>query len=527
MLLSACAIGALPPGTAPSAEHNYVAVPETDTIIAPSRPLSEEELYTLNQDAVARAYSLSPDPQALLKFKQIQAQASAMSPQATKQLQAKLNSQTQTNPGYTYLYCYANAWVTKDGKKYPLTAQKGSSAAYASYHVNTWALNTSSWVTPDYVKVAVTYPSGSWLISTDRHLVYYTTESNLALLQDKCRASLNALAMEYLRQNYPREPLAELSIQDITVRGRNNALALDHQFLPFSATVGDNKIHTLVSFGDSLSDTEATSNLMFHIIPNRTTWFAGHFTNGLTWAEYAAQNLGIISYNEAWGGAGVNPQLVFNTIWWAQALSYIAGLYFPSIYQQNQFYTRLVENVAPRNPDETLYTLLIGGNDFINYNEASSMVLNRVAETVAYLINSNHAKNIVLLNLPNLSLAPVFSADKALIKPLVESKTAEYNADLLLLLAKLNQQYPAVKIRLFDSYKVFQQITAFPAIYGFSNSVDPCLVAPDSSYVWYTTMKADCDGYNYVFWDSLHPTTAIHKILGEEFSKFARQNYNF
>jgi phospholipase/lecithinase/hemolysin len=57
-------------------------------------------------------------------------------------------------------------------------------------------------------------------------------------------------------------------------------------------------------------------------------------------------------------------------------------------------------------------------------------------------------------------------------------------------------------------------MSANPAAFGFTNTTAPCLtgslgggaavcVAPD----------------NYLFWDSVHPTTAAHQVLGNAFAE--------
>ena len=507
---------AAPPSSGPGDVH--IAVPAADGLLSPDGPLSAGQVYSLKPEAVTQAFDQSQDasaPRALDKLRRAS--------QADRQLgrpAPRLDSREGAAQTYTYLYCYATAWLRDGGQRLRL----GSASAAGDY-LGAWA--TSG--TPDsYVQVPIEVPPQGSSSVLSSHLVYYTTRYTPAELDAMCRTSLLAQARQLQRAEYPHAR-GSVELSHVVARGRNNSLALDHPFLAQPASVGDGRIHTLVSLGDSLSDTDATSNMLYHYIPHRSTWFAGHFTNGWVWSEYAARDLGVQAYNEAWGGAGSQTQPVvdwFPGSTWFARVGY--GLRLPSIVLQTDLYGEHVATQFPRDPDETLYTLLIGGNDFIGYDEPTQTVLDAVAEAVGRLISVDGARNIVVMNLPDISTAPVLNGgSRSSIKARVQERLDAYDARLPALIAELVARYPQAHLTLFDTRGVFDSIVRNARAHGFIDTARSCLLDPSEMYASPAVMRAGCNGRNYVFWDGMHPTTVVHELLGKAFAEFARQHYNF
>ena len=514
VLLAGCNSGANSVNSSSSTagvEYDLVSVAEVDDIASSSGPLTAAQVYSIDPTAVDKTFAADPDADSQAELIAIHDSARKISVEEKEKLHAEFAAKALTPANYTYLYCYATAWLnTKDGARVSLNG-----ASQPNLHLSGFASNG---------KILIQEPTHPLLLPTTFGMVYFVKDP-ISSLQKNCKDSLTNLATSLLKRNYPSYSINDVTIDNVSIRGRNNALAFDHPLLPLNASIGDNKIHSMVSFGDSLSDTGATSNMLLHIIPQRNTWFAGHFSNGWTWAEYAANKANFIPYNQAWGAAGVNNQPVINLYPWTVSLSYAAGFIFPSIYEQNTYYNSYVEMNAPRNPDETIYTLLIGGNDFVNYNEDSQTVLDKVGSTLNYLVNINHAKNILVFNLPDLTVAPIFKVTKSAIKSQVAEKTQAYNSGLPAIISYYQAQYPNIKIKMFDTKGLFDRLLQSPTTYGFTNVQDTCLQNPDNNYVFATTRKAGCNGYNYMFWDNLHPTTAVHKVLGEAVADFVQNNY--
>ena len=501
--------GAAPP---PGADE-LVSVPATDGLSSPYGPLSAAQVYALDPGDVTQAFNASPDPAAA---EELAALAASDTPAP------RIDAAASSASAYTYLYCYGIGWLAQDGQRLPLASGPGD-----KFYLHDWARQTAANGASSYVKLPIVVPTASLSKPVNRHLVYYTTQYTPAQLSSICADSLRLDAQRLQAREYPGST-GSVEVDDVTARGRSNSLSSDHPLLPLNGTVGDGRIHTLVSLGDSLSDTDATSNMLFHILPNRSTWFAGHFTNGWVWSEYAAQDLGVLAYNEAWGAAGASPQSILRVFpganWIAQQG---VGYYFPSPDQQAELYDKRVARLFPRAADETLYSLLIGGNDFVSYDESVATVLQGVEDALVRLISFEGARNIVVLNLPDITVAPVFLGSKASIRPTVQARLDAYDAQLPDLLDTVRKTFPQVNLTLFDTRAVFDSILRDPKAAGFVNGVQSCLIDPSQSYSLTEKMRAGCNGYNYVFWDSLHPTTAVHAIIGNRFAAFVRAHYTF
>lgn len=505
---------------APDPVRLRLAVPALDSLRSPDGPLSPAQVYAARPEAVKKAVELSADPAAAQALAQWERSASPPARLDTPGGERGRGLSEAPSPSYTYLYCYATASVRRGERELPLNDGPGEGR-----YLGVWATHGDG---SGYVQVPIEVPPNGSSSVLSSHLVYYTTRYTPAELGQMCKASLLSRARELQQSQYPGAA-GSLELDHIVARGRNNSLSLDHPFLPGPAGVGDGRIHTMVSLGDSLSDTDATSNLLYHYVPHRATWFAGHFTNGWVWTEYAAHELGVQPYNEAWGGAGSQTQPVLD---WFPGSTWLArvgyGLRLPSIELQSQLYGEHVTSVLPRAPDETLYTLMIGGNDFIGYDETPETVLAAVGETVRKLITVDGAKNIVIMNLPDISAAPILNGgSRTAIRPRVQARLDAYDAQLPVLLARLVAQYPQAHLTLFDTRTAFDAVLKNPAAHGFIDAARSCLVDPSELYASPAPLRPDCSGRNYVFWDGLHPTTAVHEILGRAFARFARQNYNF
>ena len=378
-------------------------------------------------------------------------------------------------------------------------------------------------------KVKIREPKTSvW--DNNAHLVYYIDDSNWSheKILEQCKRTL---ANEFTQwQKWAKYKVnTSVQIDSVVAKARNNSAGYEHPLLDLRENSGNkNRFSTIVSFGDSLSDTDATYNFLQKVIPSTKTWYFGHFTNGWTWPEYAADTLGAMPYNEAWGGAGVNKQPLKNIFWEEYNVRQkLLGAYLPALNAEVDYYHQRVTEEAARNPDKTLYTFLIGGNDFVNYGETAHTVYFGIRTSVINLIQNNGGKNIVILNLPDVTSAPIFKTDKAKIKQEVYNKTLQLDQMLPQLVTELNGLYSSrgVHITLFDTKTLFNAVIADPKKYYINNATDACLIKPDTAYFFDSARRQDCDGWNYVFWDTLHPTTRIHQILGVEFANFVKQNY--
>ncbi|MCD5360727.1 SGNH/GDSL hydrolase family protein [Chromobacterium aquaticum] len=388
------------------------------------------------------------------------------------------NIELMSVPGpatYTYLRCY---YRTGGSATKPTTD-------YA------WALDPSS---GDYYRL-----NGYWWSSSalDWKNMYYTDVAQ-STLQSVCRGTLQKKGIQ-----------------------QNPAMvfAADNQ-LSFNYTVWTNDkagqgaaINKIVAFGDSLSDNQNVYNASMWTLPNRNSWFLGHFSNGQVWVEYLAGRLQLPVYNWAVGGAGVDTQ----------------KLVIPGVQQQVQSWKDYMKQARDYDPASTLFTMLIGGNDFVNYNNSVDKVISGQSQALTSLIDAG-ARNILVLNLPDVSRAPVFQFKSGATQ--VAAQVRDYNQRLNALAAQLRLKYGSgLNLRVFDSYALFNQVLGNPAQYQFSNTTQSCLdINADSgaNYLSAQNARANCvNPDSFVFWDTLHPTTRTHKVLADEVYGFLNGRAGF
>lgn len=253
--------------------------------------------------------------------------------------------------------------------------------------------------------------------------------------------------------------------------------------LPFEATAAS--FSQIYVFGDSLSDSgnafRATG------IPPSPPYFQGRLSNGPVWVEYLAEDLGLSpsqQTNYAFLGATTGST---NT-----TIPVLSGL-------QQQLDTFKATNTQA--DPNALYVVWAGANDYLGGGVTDpSVPVTNLSTTVSSLAGYG-AENILVANLPDLGNLPATNRDVQTAS-LLNTLTGAHNLGLSASLNSLSQTTDANIIPL-DVNFLFNRAIAAPAEFGFTNVTDACLLV-------------GCTNPNeYIFWDELHPTTGVHKILGE------------
>jgi len=178
---------------------------------------------------------------------------------------------------------------------------------------------------------------------------------------------------------------------------------------------------------------------------------------------------------------------------------------------------------------QKLNTLVIewtGANDMILVNEGPSRVAadKAVAARMANLksLIEMGYNNFLLLNLPNLSLAPRYKNGNT--RDDVNDVVIYFNTLLSEKILNIKNEYPNCSIDLYDVNSVFSLVAETPQEFGLdANKIDtPLTNAPK----FYTFSKEEEN--RYMFWDEVHPTEAMHKILSIKLSSaILALNYDF
>lgn len=302
-----------------------------------------------------------------------------------------------------------------------------------------------------------------------------------------------------------------------------NYFSYDYMIWTIDSANQNEKINKIVSFGDSVSDIQNMFNGTYWWLPTQYNYFIGRFSNGKNWLDYLSVELNLPLYDWAIGGAA--SQSVYH------------GLLPGVIYQVKSFidYTQNAPEYAKNyQPEHTLFTLLIGANDLISYGLSGDQIYENVLSALSNLIVNGGARNIMLVNLPDISRAPIFLFDSQQgNKEKVHAEVLRYNTrlehflvkDILKSLGGSASRIDAseLNIQMYDAFKLVNSFIDNHDYYGISNATNACLNLTADSVSNYTTQRLPSLGCatapnkadSYLFWDLLHPTTHTHKLLAD------------
>lgn len=285
----------------------------------------------------------------------------------------------------------------------------------------------------------------------------------------------------------------------------------------FQNAAADDEFSTLVVFGDSLSDPGnavvlsggATAVAPFTPIPS-LPYENGRFTNSKVWIERLAKKLDLKKGGKA---ALAKPGKHTNyAVGGAQAGG--AGPF--DLTGQ----VTLFQSDFSHAPSDGLYVLWFGGNDIraalMDPSNADAIVtagVMGVADNIAALYSAG-ARNFLIVNTPNLGVAPVVTSQGPEATAAAAFLSAAYNAGLADALDGLKLMLPEINILRFDAFGFLSEVVADPKAFGFKNIAAPCLT-------FFVEVDAVCEKpRKFLFWDGIHPTKRTHKILAKEVEDF-------
>lgn len=273
----------------------------------------------------------------------------------------------------------------------------------------------------------------------------------------------------------------------------------------------DHGFSTLFIFGDSLSDpgnafaiTGETAHPPFDPIPSAAYGVGGHhFSNGRTWVEVMAQEMGL---TEDAKPAFRDP--AFHNFAFAGART--TTIAAPGFDTQVQVYLSIHGCAAP---EDALFVVQFGGNDlrdavqaFASGQDPAPIVgaaVTALVQNIGILAQCG-AKHIMLANAPNLGAAPAIPAP---FKSQVAGLSNMYNQAVLQM---LNAYFPqGINFYHVDFFGFVSAASATPELFGFSDGSTPCLN-------FGVVEQAFCkDRDRYLFWDAIHPTKKAHQKIAD------------
>lgn len=289
---------------------------------------------------------------------------------------------------------------------------------------------------------------------------------------------------------------------------------------PLSAHAGLQALNQLFVFGDSLSDGGNYAGPGGPGTYPPPPYAATRYSNGPTAVEYLwqAYHPGDTSFkpsnyggtNYALGGAtsgssnfnAINPSTPPALQSWFDSQGGVAS-------QVSNFASSCNNCFAP---DESLFVVWAFPNDVFSNAvwglDAKSLItagVTNITNAIQVLIGEG-ATHFLIPNMPDLGNTPGFLGNTDL-----TDLTVAFNAALDEALNLLEKSMKQVEITPFDTFGTLNDVITNPDKYGMKNVTDQCVQH-------LTDPKNPCDPDTWLFWDSVHPTTAGHAILGAQFA---------
>lgn len=310
----------------------------------------------------------------------------------------------------------------------------------------------------------------------------------------------------------------------------------------------------LVAFGDSLTDQGNTINYLIDNLP-KELWVdavgyddnyynaayniydikaAGRWSSGPTWIEYfngllksggtsiapiaLGRNFGV-----GWTSSGTDYGPGTNFAWGGSTTD--AGytyIVFSNLQQQVADFISLTQDsksaLYQYDIGGALFSVWSGGNDAIYWVQGDRSISMEVATTTAAsniqaaittLYNAG-ARHFLMTNLPDLGQKPNYRGTDWGMD--ATAFVLSFNAKLEEVVLTLETTYADISIAFFDAYSKFNLLLDDPESFGFTNFQDPAYI-----FLGYGEDPSSIivpDPTEYVFWDTTHPTTQVHQLIG-------------
>ena len=152
-----------------------------------------------------------------------------------------------------------------------------------------------------------------------------------------------------------------------------------------------------------------------------------------------------------------------------------------------------------------LYVVWGGGGDYLTHNSPVGAAQN-IGSYVGTLAAAG-ARNFLVPNSGDLGHTPDARTNDDVAQ--AQAYSIVFNNELATQLGSVHLHFPAADIRQFDTYSFLNNIIQDPTDFGFTNVTNACV----------SLLILSCDNpETHLFWDSVHPTTLAHSLLGAAFA---------
>ena len=286
---------------------------------------------------------------------------------------------------------------------------------------------------------------------------------------------------------------------------------------------------SIVVFGDSLSDpgnafalvggtnTPPDYSVTPFLVPDKPYSRGGeHFSNGATWIEQYANSRGLAANAQpAFRGSSVGA----TNYAVGSARAREDGTLVDLTHQVDRF----LQDIAGAAPPAALYVIEIVGNDIRDVATTGDVniilgALNAIDNAIIRLYTAG-ARKFLVWNAPKVAVTPAIRMADAIVPgsaAAIDGVTVKYNLALEMHLSSLESGLTGIQIVRFDAYNKVAAVYSGGIAFGLTEVNAPCIspnVAP------FACQKPD----EYMFWDGIHPTKAVHALFAHEVAQLLAQ----
>lgn len=265
----------------------------------------------------------------------------------------------------------------------------------------------------------------------------------------------------------------------------------------------------IIAFGDSLTDHGGLSGYLPGALE---VW-----SNGDVWVEYMADDWNADLENNAIAGAMTMGHENSDI----QAMSDANQLPpLGLVGQVNTFIAGSPEFDAYR----TLFTIWIGGNDLLEFGRGEyldsngqvvtdpgtmiALAMSHINTAMTALVD-NGALYILVMNLPDVGLTPLYNGDETAAAGATQLSIS-FNKALDDMIADFKAAHPDVRVYTFDVFTYLHEMVESGI---FKDTTGSYMVLDEQGN---RTGETNEPAEDHLFWDSIHPTTKAHKLLGDK-----------